>query len=310
MEKKRGQHYVWRKYLTAWINGEGEFYCLRDNKIFPANPKDIGKSRDFYRLKDLSPFDIQLITQLFINNQAPPEIQELNKNWILQFTQIFEIKRSLEKKGIVTDVINSKIDTLINNIEEDHQSRIEDMALPYLNLLREGNVNFYKTDDGNINFNLFLCTQYFRTKKIKMAVINSINTSTQTISPQIDIEKIWNVCSHIFATNMSHQLYINKNNYSCLILKNDTFIPFITCDQPVINTYADYSTNKVTEDLELYYPLTPSLSLLITKSVTIPKNFPLELDEHEVTKYNNYVFNASEEQVYANEMSVLQSYIK
>lgn len=60
-EKKRGQHYVWRYYLTSWADDSGTLFCLRDNHIFLTNPKNVAKARDFYRLRELSQHEIAII---------------------------------------------------------------------------------------------------------------------------------------------------------------------------------------------------------------------------------------------------------
>ncbi|GAA0852698.1 hypothetical protein GCM10008915_71420 [Bifidobacterium pullorum subsp. gallinarum] len=47
--------------MTAWENENGKLYCLRNNKIFPSSARDVANIRNFYRLNELSPFDIKLI---------------------------------------------------------------------------------------------------------------------------------------------------------------------------------------------------------------------------------------------------------
>lgn len=92
--------------MTAWENENGKLYCLRNNKIFPSSARDVANIRNFYRLNELSPFDIKLIKTVFIDNYGPPEIQEVNKDWIMQFNRIFIIRRALEKRGIASEEVN------------------------------------------------------------------------------------------------------------------------------------------------------------------------------------------------------------
>jgi len=85
--KIRGQHYVWRYYLQAWADGAGVIHCLRDGRVFPVQPKDVAKERDFYRLKSLTQEDIAFIERFSIK-PAPPHLQKLHRNLIAAFTKI------------------------------------------------------------------------------------------------------------------------------------------------------------------------------------------------------------------------------
>ena len=90
----------------------------------------------------------------------------------------------------------------------------------------------------------------------------------------INIDKTWNVISHILATNLGYMLFIQRDKIHCILLKNTTSIPFITGDQPVINTYAIREPMKFLEknELELYYPIKPNLSLLLTLKEEMKNN--------------------------------------
>lgn len=68
--KKRKQHYIWRYYLNAWATDE-QIFCLRENKIFKTNLMNIGNIRDFYRLKELSNQDIEILNLLILKVLDP-----------------------------------------------------------------------------------------------------------------------------------------------------------------------------------------------------------------------------------------------
>lgn len=309
MEKKRGQHYVWRYYLTSWTNDTGNLFCLRKNKIFPVNPRNIGKARDFYRLRDLDYKEISTIEKAFIMDYWPKEIQQLNRNWVNMFTEVFRIKNHLEKVGKMNAEAESELDVFINNSAEDFHSRIEDAAFPHLNSLKVGNMEFYKNEDDRFNFIFFLCMQYFRTNKMKNNVLRSFEEGSIPISP-ILIENVWSVLYFIFATNMYLTLAAKDEKFKLMFLRNASHVPIITGDQPVINTHADYSIYDETSEFELYYPISPSISLLITSSNKYNGNQSVcEITEDEVNRYNTLIFKASEEQVYANNEAILQRFV-
>jgi hypothetical protein len=89
--KKRHQHFVWRHYLQAWATN-GQIWCLGDGKIFNTNVRNVAQERDFYRLKELSPNDISFISSFIVPNQ-PPHLQSLNRNWIVLFNAVFQIRK-------------------------------------------------------------------------------------------------------------------------------------------------------------------------------------------------------------------------
>ncbi|GED13740.1 DUF4238 domain-containing protein [Aneurinibacillus migulanus] len=309
MEKKRGQHYVWRYYLTSWTDDSGNLFCLRNNKLFPVNPKNIAKARDFYRLRNISRHEISIIEQGFIMDYWTEEIQQINKNWINMFTSVFRQKELLEHAGKWDDEKELKLDLIMNNLVEDFHSEIEEATLPYLDSLKSGNIDFLKSENGKFDFMFFLCLQYFRTNMIKNNVLKSFASGSLPISPTL-IQNIWSVLYFILATNLAIALS-SSSTFRVLMLRNISPVPFITGDQPVINTFADYSVYEEAKELELYYPLSPSLALLITNSNNHNSDQSIfDVQENGVTMYNNLIFNASDEQIYANDVTVLQSFIK
>ncbi|SDX71938.1 Protein of unknown function [Paenibacillus sp. PDC88] len=292
--------------MTAWENENGRLYCLRDNKIFPASARDVANIRDFYRLNELTTFDIELITTVFIEHLGPPEVQKVNKDWIIYFNRIFEIKRTLEQKRKSSEEVKALFDLEINNIEEELHNRIEDTGKPYLESLRKGDASFYQDEQGKAEFNEFICTQYFRTNVIKESFLRSMKFIPGNWS-DFDPERIWNVLKYVFSTNLGHQMSLPNNNFVCIILKNNTPTPFITGDQPVINTKADYNNLEQTNELELYYPVSAKIALLLLQS-SKKWDDSIDIEEGEVQRYNDLIFKGSKKQVYANEVAVLNCF--
>lgn len=309
MEKKRGQHYVWRYYLTSWIDDSGALFCLRDNYTFRANPKNIAKARDFYRLRELSQHEIAIIEQVFIKDYWSEPIQQLNKNWVKMFTSAFTARDQLKRTGALDDEREAQLDVVINNLVEDFHSRIEDENLPYLDLLKSGNVDFLNEKEGKYGFMFFLCLQYFRTNMLRNNVLRSFASGPRSISPSL-IQNVWSVLYFILATNLGYSLS-SDDSYRALMLKNASPLPFITGDQPVINTRTDYSNYEQATDLELYYPISPSLALLITDSNHGGDNHQttVHIQENEVAQYNKLIFDVSDEQIYANNVNALNIFI-
>jgi hypothetical protein len=180
------------------------------------------------------------------------------------------------------------------------------MALPFMEMLYRGDCSFYSSDDGNAAFNYYLAVQYFRTNKTKKNI-----TGNQLGLPPINLSRIWNVMSHILATNVAMTLYRERQFFKLVLLQNQSSVPFIAGDQPVVNTFGSYKKKTALQhkQLELYYPLGPDVGLLITRRLA---DFPgkiARLTEKEVGAYNRLIINAADSQVYANQEDVLCSYL-
>ena len=304
--KKRKQHYVWQHYLDAWtINGR--LFCLRNGTIFPTNTLNVGQQRDFYRLQELTPNDILLIKLLFVN-ASPPCLQPLHNQLLDGFTSTFEVKRMYEKFGNKNTEIEKKIDIMINNLEEDLHCDIEKTAIPFLEQIRKKDLSFYDDEQNKMEFNYFVATQYLRTNHMKQRLkLAFLNMPEKYAHYNFDINKVWNIVSHIMATNFGYSLSIPNLHIKLFLLENNTDIPFITCDQPIVNIKADPIDFNAPSELELYYPQTPQIALIFSMKDNI--SFSQNISESEVKVLNHFMVSSSQEQIYASQKNVLELYL-
>ena len=70
---------------------------------------------------------------------------------------------------------------------------------------------------------------------------------------------------YIDASHMALSLFSDRK-FKIFLLDNKTSIPFITGDQPVLNTYAAKTFgSEIPDKTEFYYPLSPTIAILISK---------------------------------------------
>lgn len=312
---KKRQHYVWRKYLLSWATNE-KIWCKRNKDIFRSNLTGVAVESYFYRLQELKEEQIEILQALFINN-SDPIMQKLNQGWIDLLTVVFKLRHLSEKYGKLTPKIHEEFQKAEINLEEELHGHIEQNALPYLDLLQKGNTAFYDDIEDNISFNIFLATQYMRTKNMRTNFIRNIEKMKFDL-PQYSIyyeqltagnpDSVWGITRHILATNLAANLYLNRDNISMILLKNDTSIRLITGDQPVINTFAvGLNSFEPPEKLELYYPITPKIAILIKE--TSQKSNPtlvMRLGEKDVLNYNQMIIEQSHEQIFSVEETDLK----
>ncbi len=234
---------------------------------------------------------------------SPVILQSLHTNLMKQFNLVFELKNYAHVQGIKDSELKTRLEEIENNHEEDFHGQIESSAIKYLESILSSNIEFFSTDEGYMEFVYFLCVQYTRTKKIKTRVLSIVKPP-----PNIDFEKIWNILSHIFATNMGASLYVDRHAYQLVLLDNQSSIQFITGDQPVVNTYASGDPKIPTQQLEFYYPVSPSAAVLLTKKEKYGGDNKHLISAVEVSTYNEFIERNKYEQIYAASKSALEEY--
>ncbi len=288
---KRRHHYVWKKYLKSW-SVDGCIWCLRDNEIFQSNPKNTGLENNFYEFKGLSSADIEFIEKEIIKPSSK-KLQELNRGWLKQFGLLSEAIEIYEKNDYSDPLLETKLDELKHNFEEDIHSEIENNAIEYIDSILRQDISFCSSEKSYVNFLFYLCVQYMRTKKIKQGILKEF----QDIK-SINIENCWSVMRWILSQNMGYSLFLNRSRL--VLVMNETPTYFITGDQPVINTYdADKNCDKNQDRLEFYYPVSPNIAILISNKEEYKNLSKISITEDKVIAFNNMTIYSSHEQIYA-----------
>lgn len=302
-EKKKRQHFVWRKYLRKWASN-GRIFCLMGERVFETGLMSIAQEKYFYELKELSEQEISLLKAV-IECDSRPMIRRLNHNWIELFDNVFRLKRQLGVEGIASLEIDKMLDTLICNLEEDFHCSIESEGDEFLELLYNRDLSFYDDDERLMSFLFFICQQYFRTQNVRHNVTSLISESNSF--KDVNIDAMWSVLRHVCATSFGCSLYQERDRFRLIMVENNSGLPFITGDQPVINTHAvGLRLEEEPEEVELYYPITPSIALLLTGRGEYHAKKYVPANETDVWKYNKYIFDQSGKQVYSSSRDALE----
>lgn len=302
--KKKKQHYVWKKYLRAWATNE-KIACLRDGVLFESNLEGVAQERYFYKLKELTSEDLNFI-KVFAIDQARPHLQKLHKNFIEDYGLVFKLRKRVEKVGSSLE-IDKELDEAIHNLEEELHSGIETAGHDYLECILKEDLSFYSDVDKSAQFLYFLAVQYMRTKRMKQTVFYTIKKLNPSYEAQF--ERTWNLLSHIFAINIGASIYAERSKFNMILLKNDSPKEFITADQPVVNSCVQDGSPTPPEKVELYYPVSPRLAVLITEDEKKAGMKCSDLCEDDVNLYNKLMVENSLEQLYATSLSALKEYM-
>lgn len=257
----------------------------------------------FYEAKRLSEKEIDFI-YLITSRDASCIYKEIIKKWIDLCCVPFYIEDYLApffpliiQKNVNPNQVMK--DLSIEYIEQLH-GLIEKWGISYLEQLRQGNISFWQDPDSRDRFTFFLCIQYFRTKRIRDNMIFALEQGIKRNSLWSDIhpENIWIPLSLIFATKVG--FFISQELSPVLLWTSKGDGCFIVGDQPVVNTYSTFDSSPPA-DMELFYPITPNLALLLTKRTTEKNIEKTAIKKSEITRYNMIEFKSSRELIFAKD---------
>ena len=253
--------------------------------------------RDFYMLASFSVSDMEFMEKWLRTNESP--LQESHR-WLFQRLAYVAAANELIQISSQTSPEEKVFArALVIEIEEKLHSVIERESMPFLSELRKKRTDFLRDDENAIVFFHFLGHQYFRTKRIR----NAIGDALSDLQPDQDFGRLRNVLCYCFATNLGASLFADRSGFDLVFLTDSTNLGFITGDQPVVNIMGT-ANDIAPEELALYYPRTPSVSLLLSPreyelcSTSVPKEIVEELNE--------WIVWSSSEFLVANSKSLLQ----
>lgn len=284
-------HYVYRKYLRPWTLNE-RIYCLMNNKkIIFTNIMNIGKENYFYEFKLCTDKEIE-IGKLFSENSCD--------SLMLLYEKINNLLKEVNSSS--DSIKKNEIIEFAKQSEEKHfNCVVEDRLKPMLNSLYEENFSFLENESNIMQFFHAIAEQYCRTKKIKE---NTQNLYSNFGNSEIRGENVWMLIRHSIAFKIGLSLFCEK--YQVCLLKNKN-CNFITSDQPVINFHSDF--DGIPTKFELYYPISPSLAIMVSKQEEYPDKNVITIDDEDVIKWNDLIAKLSHSQIYSNKRELLEKYL-
>ena len=315
---KFNQHYVFQSYLKAWTDDRNELweYKRGRQKIVHKGTTNTLSAYKTYELKDMNDDELKFF-ELFMDSL---KISKSNKKllWdhITAYLMPFRNKDMINLLKTYISVpmehpayneLKSTYDNLclsiqeaIVNTDEDFFGDYEKDGKEWFARILNGDLNFYYPELYDVEENhdyterdefiTFVCIQYFRTLEMRGILIrniqNMIDLSERIKGYEFDrtnvrAEHILPQASWVFF-NILSTAFISRNAH-LTVLKNNTTVPFITSDQPVINL--KYEKNKNPEEFVIYYPITPKVAITINDE---NRHFSKEIDSKSVIDDYNH----------------------
>lgn len=289
--RKSRQHHVWQQYLRSWAKG-GMVYCLQGDRVFPTGTSVLGITTDFYKLQPLTDEDLRLIDFLLALDKVHP-IARKHHEMVLQnvLAPMTFVRKNRDKLNNLP-MIDDLVDIYNTNAVDDQHTAIESAFVPLLARSLSGDVSWYEDDQDCIRFCNFIGAQHMRTRGVKEQTIFRMKERMG-----MDISRIWDVLSLIYSCNVGCSLFLERKRRTLLVVRNDTALPFITGDQPVINLHGDGETPP--ESLSFYYPISPRLALYFGEPEEVTDVPVGVMTAESVARLNLKMARASHSQIYA-----------
>lgn len=294
---KNRQHYVFQRYLRAWETDGTVWVRLHsERKVVPATTRSVAFEEHFYKLQPVTEEDLALIRLLLLDT-APDYVKERCETLIHNMTIPLAIKLAIDPANPELKEILAWLDEHIINAQENLHCDVEEALVPALASMLDGKIEFYSDKDSAQEFLHAICFQYMRTKKMR----EGIEAIGPTPVPGSDMKRCSTLYMLISAMVFADSLYRRRDQFKIVLLDNETAIPFITGDQPVINVHATGS-KAPPERLELYYPLSPKRAMMLLELAT---QQPTALNINDVQRLNELILWNSHELAFSNSREYL-----
>ena len=303
---KKRHHYVWRNYLRAWSDSKDLLPSLIkiNNKIATPNLMNVAQKKFYYSLKEFTIEEEKNLKKIIIN-LSNDETEEIFKEYFNLFISYSKAKRILNNNTNIPKEKKSEIEESLklmkSNFMEDFHSDFEKFGQKLIEVKKVEDLEFLKENASLMKTFLFLCFQYVRTKKMR-------STFTKRFESHFNIlPKYFNILSFVLATGMANGLMHYKET-KIIFIENTSKIDFITSDQPIINLKEHEKNEKGNvKSLEFFYPINPKIAFKI--HYNNGKKFEhLKISENEVEKFNQIIFDKSEDFVFAKNTEQLKKY--
>lgn len=301
------QHYVWRKYLGAWKDNPSDKDLwtgfINTKAVKKVALLSVAQSSYFYKLEELNDFELHFLN--IFNESLSPCVREISDMLYTGYVMFTQLRKNMATGQIKTD---SDYEHQVKKIEmtsiEVLQSQCELMGDSLLKCNSVSDINNL-APKKEYEFLYYLMVQYLRTKARKDSFASSITDSSDLMGV---VEKCWPYFNFVVAMQMVES-FVVKKDYRFVFIKNTSAMPFITGDQPVINSLGHITDEEgYAKELELYYPTTPTTALMISFNPGA-KFSEMSVDEEFVKSHNELIAKEAQLHLFANDEQVLKDII-
>jgi len=268
LEAKKRHHYVWAKYLTRWGCGtKNVFYTTKTGKIARDSVRALVVDDYFYKTTTLTEMDVQVIKGF--SRESPDHLHQQHMSYLNDFLKVQYLEAIYRKFGIQDQKAEQHLNAMKCNLLENLHASHEEKAMPVLAALADKKFDVLQDKQHMIEFMMFFGHQISRTKTFRDGVIQALPRSNPLEIEMADsMAHAWWFLSYMFGMSIGFSLYVSRHQDRHALLVNDTRVPFITSDHPVVNVHSCVSETKFAapEHADFYYPISPSVAYIVCNS--------------------------------------------
>ncbi|AZE10479.1 hypothetical protein C4K10_2199 [Pseudomonas chlororaphis subsp. aureofaciens] len=309
LEAKKRHHYVWAEYLARWGCGtKNVFYTTKTGKIAHDSVRAIVADDYFYKINMLTTKHVEVIKGF--SRQSPDHLHQQHMLYLNDFLMMQQAETIYRESGIQNQKAEQHLHAMKCNLLENLHASHEKKAFPVLAALADERLDVLQDKQHMIEFMAFFGHQISRTKTFRDRVIQvQPRSNAMEIEVADAMAHAWWFLSYMFGMSIGLSLYVDRHNARHALLVNDTRVPFITSDHPVVNVHSCVSETEFSapKHADFYYPISPRVAYIICDSerFTSGKN---EVDEATVVELNTKVAAQAMVHIIGDTNSVIQTF--
>lgn len=291
------QHYVWRNYLSPWKLNPKEkkiwTYVFETNKVKYISLMGVAQESYFYKMYELTP--IEILACWNFAKQFPPIIWPIAESLLKGYEAISNNMMSeTDKRDFLLHVLDNM------------QTSIEKLGKPLLGCRTLEDLKNIPDKYQAVNY---LCFQYSRTKKMRENGIQGYKEQNKPLLSEL-YRKAFPFISIIMATKLGYSIAVANPDTKYIFVRNESSIPFITCDQPAINTRIDeLDDSGNVKAFELYYPTSPTTAIMIVFNPQLEEYSEIIADKDFVDDKNKKMCENALSFIFGNSENILKKCI-
>jgi len=267
-EAKKRHHHVWAQYLTRWGNGtKNVFYTSKTGKVAHDSVRTIVVDDYFYKTSPLTDKDVEIIKGF--SRKSPDHLHQLHMSYLDDFLKAQKFEAIYHQSGVRNREVELSLHTMKCNLLENLHAAHEREALTVLAALEDERLDVLQDLQHMLKFMTFFGHQISRTKTFRDSVLRvQRRGNAMEIEVADSMARAWWFLSYMFGMSIGWSLFAERQTSRHAMLINDTSMPFITSDQPVVNVHACVSESEFTPPkyADFYYPISPRIAYIICDS--------------------------------------------
>lgn len=268
LEAKKRHHYVWAKYLTRWGSGtKSVFYTTKSGKIAHDSVRAIAAEDYLYKVTTLTKEQVDVIKGF--SRLSPESLQQQHMSYLSDFLKLQQAEAIYRQSRVRSQEVEQHLHALKCNLLENLHASHEQAVQPVFEALAAEQIEVLQDNRHMLEFMVFFGHQFCRTKPFRDGVVRSLaRSNAMEICVADAVAHTWWFMSYMFGMSFGNSLYLSRHEDKHALLINDTSVPFITSDHPIVNVHPCVSETAfiAPEHADLYYPISPRIAYIICDS--------------------------------------------